>query len=433
MKSVEYREEKIKTEKGKPKFIIIACIVLAIIICVAIFISVSKHKSESNVGEEEVQINYSNNIEEEKQTPQEFSIERNKNILDIKNILNENTKNVETKTLVVDEMDLDYKTVYKENPNLATGAIQTIQDGVDGKQQVIVVKTYSGTEYIGEERVTSQVTKGSIDKIVEIGTGKEEYEYKPKIGDKVAVTPPTLVLRKINSDKSDVVETLKKDDEVRIVDIVDTWYQVQHKEKVGYAQSNCFVYRGEPEVDDGEDYNFEDGVEYTKEQLMKALKQDMNVMKPSGFTLAQFKKVLSGNAGDTRHVIEDNAKYFYYAEKQYGINGIFLAAMAIHEGGWGTSKISKDKKNLFGYGAYDRNPYGDSFRFDTYAEGIDLVARALVKYYLNPKGTKIYGKEKAVGSYYNGPTLKGVNKRYATDKNWHNATFRWMKYLYERL
>ena len=389
------------------------------IIIFAVFLSgFTKNNAEAKNQDEELSVVYSNNVEEEKTNIQELSIERNKNILDVKNILNENTKNVETKTLMVDEMDLDYKTVYKENSQLPSGAIQTLQDGVDGKQQVIIVKTYSGTEYIGEERITSQVTKGSVDKIVEIGTGKEEYTYTPKVGDKVVVTPATLVLRKINSDKSETVTVLKKDDEVRIVEIIGSWYKVQYKSKLGYAQSNNFVYKGDPELDDGEEYNFEDGVEYTKEQLMKALKKDMNLMKPSGLTLAQFKKILSGNPGDKKHVIEDNAKYFYYAEKQYGLNGVFLAAMAIHEGGWGTSKISKDKKNLFGYGAYDRNPYG---------------ARALVKYYLNPKGTKIYGKEKATGAYYNGATLKGVNKRYASDKNWHNATFKWMQYLYNRL
>ncbi len=44
---------------------------------------------------------------------------------------------------------------------------------------------------------------------------------------------------------------------------------------------------------------------------------------------------------------EQNADYFYYVEKQYNINGVFVAAIGIHESNWGTSKIAKDKKNLF--------------------------------------------------------------------------------------
>ena len=37
------------------------------------------------------------------------------------------------------------------------------------------------------------------------------------------------------------------------------------------------------------------------------------------------------------------------------------------------------------------------------------------------------------GTYYNGPTLTGVNARYATDKNWANGVYNHMKYLYNKL
>ena len=120
-------------------------------------------------------------------------------------------------------------------------------------------------------------------------------------------------------------------------------------------------------------------------------------------------------------------------EKQYNINGIFVASVGIHESGWGTSKIAVQKNNLFGYGAYDSNPYNGAYNFSNYSESIDLLARVFVKYYLNPAGTSIYGGEKAVGSYYNGATLKGINTKYASDKNWANAVFSHMHYLYNKL
>ena len=59
--------------------------------------------------------------------------------------------------------------------------------------------------------------------------------------------------------------------------------------------------------------------------------------------------------------------------------------MAIHESGWGSSKIAKDKKNLFGFGAYDRSPYDSAVTFATYEEGIETVAKYLVKNYINEK------------------------------------------------
>ena len=159
----------------------------------------------------------------------------------------------------------------------------------------------------------------------------------------------------------------------------------------------------------------------------------MDLTKPSGLTLAQFQKVLSGNSADKKGVLASNAEFFYYAERQYGINGIYLASMAIHESAWGTSQIAKDKNNLFGYGSYDSTPYESSYEFTNYAEGIETVAKSLVKYYLNPSGTKIYDGETAAGWYYNGPTLSGVNTRYASDQDWHTKVFNYMQMMYNRL
>ena len=163
-----------------------------------------------------------------------------------------------------------------------------------------------------------------------------------------------------------------------------------------------------------------------------SLSFEMALNKPSGFSLEQFKIALS-DSKDVNKVFEQNAEYFYYIEEQYNINGIFVASIGIHESAWGTSRIAKNKYNLFGYGAYDSNPYNGAYSFSNYSESIDLIARVFVKYYLNPKGTNIYGGEKAAGTYYNGPTLSGINKRYATDSNWANGVYNHMKYLYNKL
>lgn len=164
-----------------------------------------------------------------------------------------------------------------------------------------------------------------------------------------------------------------------------------------------------------------------------ALNFNMSLNKPSGLSLAQFEKIFANNTNDKKGIMKDNAKYFYYAEQQYNVNGIFLAAVAIHESNWGTSAMAQNKKNLFGYGAYDNKAYSSAYSYDGCSASIDMIARVLVKHYLNPKGTSIYGGETATGKYYNGATLTGVNKKYATDKNWSNSIYTWMKYLYNRL
>ena len=125
-------------------------------------------------------------------------------------------------------------------------------------------------------------------------------------------------------------------------------------------------------------------VEHSKEELLSKLNKDMDVGIPSGLSLEQFRTILQYNTKDVNGIFMENCDYFYYAEQEYGINGVFLASIAIHESGWGTSSIALNKNNLFGYMAYDGSAYSSSASFSSYSEGIDLLARVLIKYYLNP-------------------------------------------------
>ncbi len=374
-------------------------------------------------------------IEEKKEeviVNEKMNIPENKNKIKILENLKINTENKNKKTLDVDEVDLDYMTEYIQNDKLPTGTIQVKQEGEDGKQKVIIIKTYKGEEYINEERIQGEILSQAKNKIVEIGTGEGVNNYNPKEGDYIYATPEKVTIREAANRKANEIAEMKKDDKALILKVVNqNWLKIQYSTNIGFVDSACFTNInpfGEIVASD-----FKEGVEYTKDALKGSLDFNMDLRNPSGLTLAQFKKVLTGNSQDKQNVIGSNAEFFYYAERMYGINGIYLAAMAIHEGGWGTSKIADDKKNLFGYGSYDSNPYEGSYNFNSYAEGIDLVARNLVKNYLNPKGTEIYDGQIAKGTYYNGPTLTGVNTRYASDKNWANAVFKWMTYLYDRL
>jgi Putative peptidoglycan binding domain/Mannosyl-glycoprotein endo-beta-N-acetylglucosaminidase/CHAP domain len=90
-----------------------------------------------------------------------------------------------------------------------------------------------------------------------------------------------------------------------------------------------------------------------------------------------------------------------------GLNPIFILAFAIHESGWGRSQIAKVKNNLFGWGAFDADPFNKAWSFDSYQECIDVVMKTIKQIYLTTGGT-----------YFNGTTLKGMNVKYATDNNW---------------
>lgn len=99
---------------------------------------------------------------------------------------------------------------------------------------------------------------------------------------------------------------------------------------------------------------------------------------------------------------------FTQAERDTGINARYLVAHAMLESGWGTSSIARAKHNLFGYGAYDRDPFRYATRFPTFAAGIAAVSKRIRASYLAPDGRWWRGF----------PTLRGVNRFYASDVLW---------------
>ena len=277
------------------------------------------------------------------------------------------------------------------------------------------------------KRYGSQIVKASVNKIVQIGTGPSYLKYTVSKNDTMYVTSSDLPVRNLPDANAEKILTLKKDDEVKVLEIEKDWYKIEYTTYSGWVKKDCLT-KNNPNQEQTANNNT-----YTASQLRSKLSFYMALNTPSGASLEQFEKLFENDSQDKNNVFKDNAKYFYYAEQQYNINGIFLASVAIHESAWGTSAMSKNKKNLFGYGAYDRDPSGNAYVFSSYSESIDLLARVFTKYYLNPKGTPIYNGETASGSHYNGANVTGVNKHYATDSNWKNAVYKWMKYLYNKM
>ena len=374
-----------------------------------------------------VPVNKSYAKETEIETEEETKIS-NANEIDIEQIINKNTNDGQTEQITKKEEVLEYLTQYRTNKEIPKGISVVVQEGMQGKQEITIKTTYDKEgNIISEEQIGATITKSSANKIVEIGGANYTNNYKVKVGDKIYVTSDMLAIWSEPSEDSRKITTLKQNDEIKVLEITQNWYKISYQNTVGWVKSECTIY-----INPNKDQEIGEVATKTKQQLLSGLTFNMQLNKPSGLTLEQFKKVLSDEK-DKNKIFENNAEYFYYIEKQYNINGIFVAAVGIHESAWGTSKIALQKNNLFGYGAYDSNPYNGAYEFTNYSESIDLIARVFVKYYLNPSGTNIYGGEKAVGTYYNGATLSGVNTKYASDKNWANAVFSHMKYLYNNL
>lgn len=407
-------------EKIRRKYIIAVVFMVILIVSIIVGIVVTKNKSYANT----------ENINEKKtQLDVPLTKQNESKQINLEDIVENNEKEITTQRIEKIETDVEFNTQYRENNSLAKGKIQIIQEGQDGKQNAVVKSIYKNNELISSTQISSEVTKVAIDKIVEVGTAAYSNNYVPIVGDTLESTPITLAIYVSPDSNSEKLITIKKGEKVILKARQDDWYYIQYSSYLGWAQKDNLAYVDPNGNSDGDENN----VQYTKEQLTQGVGFSMLLNKKSGLTLDQFKKILSNDTNDKNKVFEDNAQYFFYAEQQYNINGLFVAAVAIHESGWGTSSISLNKKNLFGYRAYDRDPSGSASSFSSYAEGIDLVSRVFVKYYVNPKGTPIYGGETAVATYYKGSTLTAVNKSYASDKNWANCVYKWMLYLYNKL
>lgn len=414
---------KINDNTNKKVIIAISCVFIIIIGIIIIFNVIIKNKITKEVATVPID---SNSLATDNQI-EWFENEEN-NTINIDDIISKNLNESGKEKIETEVVELEYETEYQNNDKLPKGMVKVLQQGQDGKQELIIKKEYKGDEEISNEQIGRKILTPCVNKIVEVGTAAYYDKRKIKSGDTVYSTPYTLALREENKKDADVIITVNQNSKLKIIKKSNSWYYVQYGSYYGWVEEDCVTYINK----NTNNYN-NNNTKHSKAELLSKLNKNMNLMQPSGLTLEQFKKVLSNDSQDKNKVFEKNAEYFYYIEQQYGINGVFVAAIGIHESAWGTSKIATNKKNLFGYGAYDMSAYSSAYSYNGYAAGIDMIARVLVKHYLNPAGTSIYNGEVATGRYYCGRTLSAVNKKYASDKNWNNSVYKWMQYLYNKL
>ncbi len=402
----------------------IAIVAFTCIFSTSIFAKTMSENSVENqvVSETQEEIVVQNS--EEGQAQSEVILEKNENAIELEEILLENVSVLKSKEYVEEERPIEFEIIYNENSNLPEGEEVVTREGVNGKERVKVIKSYENNVMVSEEILESLVLEEYISQVVDKGTSKFLSNNKAHLGDRMYITKEIALLDYSSDSANEICKILKSLDVTLLELSGEDWCKIEYDGLEGYVPANSLT---TSQVTPGI-------IEANRVQRIKmTLEEGIPLNQSTDLSLEDYKKILSGNSADRNHVIEENAEAFYNADKTYHMNGVFLAAMAIHESGWGMSTIANDKKNLFGYGAYDRSPYESSFSFETYAEGIDLVAKVLVKYYINEEGTPIYGEEVAKGSYYNEPTVAGVNVRYASDGEWHHKIYKYMEYLYGRL
>lgn len=354
------------------------------------------------------------------------NFEENNNTIDLMGIISDNISVTTKKEITIEEQQIDFTVTHNANKTLPKEEMVVLQQGAQGRKEITFVRTFENDEVVNEKIINENILLEPVEEIIDVGTSEFLAEYQIHLGDTIYAAAD-IVLKTAPADDATELGIIKKNLDMKLVEIAgenEEWSNVTFGHYNGYIKNNRVTSAEiQPEV--------VELCRLTKITMKVDFNMDLNVQ--SGLLLRDFQKILSNDLKDVNKIFENNAEVFYNMEMKYNINGIFLAAIGIHESAWGTSNISKVKKNLFGYGAYDSNPMGGAYTFETYEEGIDLVARALVKNYINIGGIIVYDQEISTGAYYNGPNVSGVNIRYASDTEWAQKVYTVMEYLYSKL
>ena len=356
-----------------------------------------------------------------KETETVVAFEENQKSVDVVQVMLENTNS--DKKMINEQRDVQFETQYEDNPNLPRDEEQVKQEGKIGKVQVTALQEYKDNQMINEEIIDSKTLEEVVTKIVYKGTSDFLKKYSVHIDDQMYLLEAED-LKEEAKDDSNTICNVPRYLNVKIKEAGEDWIKVSYNGKEGYLKTTNITSEAVTPM--------------IKEKnriatLKNNLNIDMDLSVPSGLTLSDFKTVLSNNLSDKNKIFEQSAEYFYKAEQKYKINGIFLASIGIHESAWGTSKIASDKNNLFGFTAYDSDPYNSATSFENYENAINKVAEVLSTKYLHVAGTKISDDLTATGTYFNGTTAKSVNVRYASDTGWADKVFNYMQYLYNKL
>lgn len=365
---------------------------------------------------------YANTDEEEKKVAL-TTFEENKKVLNVMEIISSNISEKTVKEILNKEIETEFQTQYVENNQLPKDEEHILQEGQVGIIEQTIINTYENNNLVDEKIISEMKKSDPVDKIIEIGTSEFLAEKQVYLGDTMYTTEDTYLYTETNEETQPICLIYQYID-VKLLEEVDGWIKIVVDGYEGYVKPEQLTSEA-----------LVPGIAETArlKRIKLSVSINMRLNKPSGLTRDDYIKIFKDNPSDIYKIFEENAEVFYEIEEKYNINGIFVAAIGIHESNWGTSNIAVNKKNLFGYGSYDSDPYNGSYIFESYQYGIETVAKTLVKNYLNPAGTAIYDGETATGAYYNGPNIEAVNVRYASDQNWSNRIFEIMTYLYEKL
>ena len=141
----------------------------------------------------------------------------------------------------------------------------------------------------------------------------------------------------------------------------------------------------------------------------------------------RYKSCFIDHAGEFFDIVTQQIPYGY----SQPVDPRFIFCIGVHESGFGTSRICKDKLNFWGWGAVDGNAYESALTFSSIAEGIERVSGDLAHKWISDDGSSDWSqKQMIVENGYQPDTIQGIGSICASDGSWAKLVISHMERIF---
>ncbi|QJD83141.1 glucosaminidase domain-containing protein [Cohnella herbarum] len=198
--------------------------------------------------------------------------------------------------------------------------------------------------------------------------------------------------------KSKIIDIVKKGTKLAVSRTTDNgWLRINGG---GYVHGDYAKLVDEGIIKSGEETREADGLKEPNELKesdeasddIQAIEEDSEVVKPSstvgtesGLTEEDISVIFNGTALEG-HGLEQT---ILEVEEEYGINALFTIAVMKLESGNGSSRLAKNKNNLFGLNASGKDAHKRAFSFETKGDSVRKFGQLLSKNYVGKGYTTI--------------------------------------------
>ena len=145
------------------------------------------------------------------------------------------------KEQVVEERDVKFETNYNNNATLPKGEEVVTQEGVLGKDNVTVVKTYENGTFVEEIILSKENLVKPIPKLIDLGTSEFLAKHKVHLGDTMYLATTTKLKESADDSSKDVAE-IKESLDVKLLELPsEEWCKVSFDNVEGYLKTSSLT------------------------------------------------------------------------------------------------------------------------------------------------------------------------------------------------